>query len=249
LPGGLIAERYGLHAPFLVYAVAGFVAAMVAWLHVPETKGLRRHAAEAHDALPSFAAQLRLLSGHTGFLLVSIISFTNALARTGGLFNVIPVLARQRLGLTAGHIGFGLALASLVGLALAYPAGVMVDRYGRKIVIAPATVMAGLSITLFALAPSYAWFLAACVVWSIASGVSGAAPATYAADVAPPGMNATAMSTYRMLSDLGYVVGPIALGFATDVAGAEATLVGVALMLAVAAALFARFAPETYRAF
>jgi MFS family permease len=248
LPGGLIAERYGLAAPFLVYAASGALAAVVAWIHVPETQGVRgREIAASLAGVPSFVAQIRLLSSHVGFLLVGLISFMNAVARTGGLFNVIPVVARDRLGLSADRIGFGLALASLVGLALAYPAGVMVDRYGRKIVIAPATVMAGLSITLFALAPTYGWFLAACVVWSIASGISGAAPATYAADVAPPGMNAAAMSTYRMLGDLGYVVGPIALGLSTDLAGANATLVTVALLLVVAAGLFARFAPETYR--
>jgi DHA1 family multidrug resistance protein-like MFS transporter len=250
LPGGLIAERYGLAAPFLVYAASGVIAAAIAWIHVPETKGLRHGYDETFDPralVPSFAAQIRLLSGHVGFMLVGLISFTNAVARTGGLFNVIPIVARDRLALNADRIGIGLALASLVGLALAYPAGVMADRYGRKIVIAPSTVMAGLSITLFAVAPSYGWFLVACVVWSIASGISGAAPATYAADVAPPGMNAAAMSTYRMLGDFGYVVGPIALGLTTDLVGSDATLVGVALLLVVVAALFARFAPETYR--
>jgi hypothetical protein len=36
-------------------------------------------------------------------------------------------------------------------------------------------------------------------------------PRAYAADNAPPGMNAAAMSLYRALSDLGYVVGPIGL--------------------------------------
>jgi MFS family permease len=249
LPGGLVAERFGLHAPFLAYAVAGVFAAIVAWVHVPETKGLRHapEAAAAHGAMPSFAAQIRLLSAHRGFMLVGVVSFTNAIARTGGLFNVIPILARDRLGLQADRIGFGLALASLVGLALAYPAGAMVDRYGRKIVIAPATLLAGASILLFLLAPSYAWFLAACIVWSIAAGVSGAAPAAYAADVAPPGMNAAAMSTYRMLGDLGYVVGPVALGLATDVFGPGGALGGAAVMLVIAAALFARFAPESHR--
>ena len=248
LPGGLIAERYGLAAPFLAYAAAGFVAAVVAWLSVPETKALRRMDATQATALPSFAAQIRLLSGHVGFMLVGLISFTNAVARTGGLFNVIPVLARDRLALDADRIGIGLALASLVGLALAYPAGVLVDRYGRKPVIAPATIMAGLSITLFLYAPSYAWFLAACVVWSIASGISGAAPAAYAADVAPPGMNAAAMSTYRMLGDLGYVVGPIALGLITDAISPDAALAVPAVLLVIVAALFARFAPESHRA-
>jgi MFS family permease len=107
--------------------------------------------------------------------------------------------------------------------------------------------MAGISLVLFLLAPSYAWFLAGCVAWSVASGVGGAAPAAYAADVAPPGMNAAAMSGFRMLADLGYVVGPIALGLATDLVGADATLGAAALLLAATALLFARFAPETHR--
>ena len=81
---------------------------------------------------------------------------------------------------------------------------------------------------------------------TVAVGVSGAAPAAYAADVAPPGMNAAAMSTFRMLSDLGYVLGPIALGAVTDLFGADAALTTAAVLMLAVAALFARFAPESY---
>jgi MFS transporter, DHA1 family, multidrug resistance protein len=247
VPGGLLAERYGLATPFLVYAGAGLVAAVVAWVTIPETRP--RGAADAPtEALPPFAAQLRLLTGRVGFVLVSLITFMSAVARTGALFNVIPVLARDRLGLDADQIGVGLALASLVGLVVVYPSGILVDRAGRKPVIVPATLMSGAAMVIFLLAPSYGWFLAACVVWSLASGVGGAAPAAYAADVAPPGMNASAMSAYRMLSDVGYVVGPLALGLITDVLGADAALATAAGLLAVVAGLFARFAPETFGA-
>jgi MFS family permease len=196
----------------------------------------------------SFRAQLRLLTVHPGFLLVSLIAFVNAVARTGALFNIIPILARDRLALDPDRIGFGLALASVVGLALAYPAGVLVDRYGRKIIIVPSTILSGVSLVLFLTAPTYAWFLVACAAWSVAMGISGAAPAAYAADTAPGGMNAAALSTYRMLADLGYVIGPIALGLAADLAGASAALASAAVMLTAVALLFARFAPETYRA-
>jgi MFS family permease len=171
----------------------------------------------------------------------------NAVVRTGALFNIVPVLAHDRLLLGTDRIGFGLALSSVVGLVLAYPAGVLVDRYGRKTIIVPATAAVGLSMLLFLTATSYAGFLTACVVWSVAVGVSGAAPAAYAADVAPHGMNAAAMSTYRMLSDLGYVVGPIALGVVTDVFGGDAALTTAAALMVVVAVLFARYAPETYR--
>jgi DHA1 family multidrug resistance protein-like MFS transporter len=245
-PGGLLAERFGLAAPFLVYAAAGAVAAAVAWLQIPDTR-LPSVSAEAATTLPPFSAQVRLLTAHPGFLLVSLVGLMNAVVRTGALFNVVPVLARDRLLLGTDRIGFGLALSSVVGLLLAYPAGVLVDRYGRKAVIVPATAATGLSMLLFLAATSYAGFLTGCVVWSVAVGVSGAAPAAYAADVAPPGMNAAAMSTYRMLSDLGYVVGPIALGAVTDVSGADAALTTAAALMVGVAALFARFAPETYR--
>ncbi|HEX9818816.1 MAG TPA: MFS transporter, partial [Methylomirabilota bacterium] len=247
VPGGILAERSGLATPFLVYAAAGALGAVLAWASVPETRHQSGLAAAA-TALPPFGAQLRLLTGRLGFVLVSLISFMSAVARTGALFNVIPVLARDRLGLNADQIGIGLALASLAGLVVIYPSGMLVDRIGRKAVIVPATLMAGAAMVIFLLAPSYAWFLAACVVWSLASGVAGAAPAAYAADVAPPGMNAAAMSTYRMLSDVGYVVGPLALGIITDVLGADTALATAAVLLAAVALLFARHAPETLQA-
>jgi MFS family permease len=158
LPGGALAERFGLAAPFLVYAVAGALAAVVAWLQIPETRATGVSAADA-TAPPPFAAQVRLLTGHGGFLLVALVSFMNAVARTGALFNVVPVLARDRLALSTDRIGVGLALSSLVGLVLAYPAGVLADRWGRKVVIVPATMVAGLALVLFIAAPSYGWFL------------------------------------------------------------------------------------------
>lgn len=248
-PGGLLAERFGLAAPFVAYAVAGALTAGLAWLRIPETRGLRApDASTPARPLPPFTAQLRVFAGRIGFVLVGLVSFTNAVARTGALYNLIPILGQDRLSLTADRIGFGLALASIVGLGFAYPSGVLADRYGRKAVIVPATILAGVSLAVFLLAPSYPWFLAGCVVWSVAAGVSIAAPAAYAADVAPAGMNAAAMSAYRLMADLGYVVGPIALGVAADLVGADAALLSTAVLLAAVALLFARFAPETYRA-
>ena len=246
VPGGLLAERFGLAAPFLVYTIAGAAAAVVAWLAIPETRaGHASGAAIAAAELPAFGTQMRLLTGRIGFVLATLVSFMGAVARTGALFNVIPVLGRDRLGLSPDRIGVGLAVASLVGLALIYPSGVLVDRFGRKLLIVPATLMSAASMLVFIVAPSYAWFLTACVVWSLATGVSGAAPAAYAADVAPPGMNAAAMSAFRMLSDAGYVLGPIGLGLVADLFGADVALATAAVLLAAAALLFARYASET----
>jgi ABC-type Co2+ transport system permease subunit len=60
-------------------------------------------------------------------------------------------------------------------------------------------------------------------------------------------MNAAAMSAFRMLSDAGYVLGPIALGVIADLFGPDVALLAAAVLLAAAALLFARYAPETRR--
>lgn len=245
-PGGLLARHFGLAAPFTAFAILSIGTTLLGWFGVPETKGLRRHGMTvvAPPAL-SFARQLRLLTAQRGFLLVSLVSFGTFFARTGALFNLIPLLGKDRLALAPDRIGFGLGLISILGLALAYPSGVLVDRFGRKAVIVPSTLLAGSAMLLFAAAPSYAWFLVACGTWAVAYGLSSSAPAAYAADMAPAGMNAAAMSAYRTLSDIGYVVGPLLLGGVADTLGTPPALVGTATLLLLLALLFARFAPET----
>jgi len=41
LPGGVLAERFGLSAPFKVFAALALGVGVVAWLQVPETRGWR----------------------------------------------------------------------------------------------------------------------------------------------------------------------------------------------------------------
>lgn len=250
-PGGLLAEHIGLAAPFVACGITALMATVVAWFAVAETRDLSRDARPAGGGAaaprPPFRAQMRLLTAKVGFLLVSLISFMNAVVRTGGLFAIVPMLATSLLGISVDAIGFALMLGSVAGLFAAYPAGWLSDRYGRKAVIVPATLMSGLSMVLFCMAPSYPWFVVACLVWGIAISVGGAAPAAYAADSAPPGMNAAAMGLFRMMGDAGYVIGPLALGLIADFRGpVTALLTGSGLLVLVGAA-FALLAPESYR--
>ncbi len=250
-PGGLLAERLGLAAPFIAYGIASLLATAVAWFAVEETRDLSGASRGAQSVgatpRPAFTAQLRLFATNAGFLLVSLISLMNAVVRTGGLFVIIPLLITARLGISVEAIGFALMLGAVSGLAAMYPAGWLSDTFGRKTVIVPATLITGLSTMIFCLAPSYAWFVAACIAWGVASSVGGAAPAAYAADTAPPGMNAAAMGVFRMTGDAGYVIGPLALGLVADLYGPVTALVVSAVLIVLVGMAFAVFARETYR--
>ena len=247
LPGGLLAQNFGLLAPFWFCAFASFIAGSIALFSVKETRHLARQKEIKGTVLPSLADQLKILSKNIGFVLVSGIALSHALTRTGGLFNIIPIIGSFRIQLAYDEIGVALAIGSLLGLCAVYPAGVAVDRWGRKAIIVPFTFATGVSFLLFAVAETFFWFAFANALWGIASGIGGSAPAAYAADSAPPGMNASAMSLFRMLGDIGYVVGPILLGFIVDIHGTNVALYMAASILFIIGTLFARFAPESYK--
>ncbi len=245
-PGGWLAEAWGLDAPFVACGLASLAASAIAWFAVGETRDLAGNGKGSGPG-PDYLRQLRLVISNRAFLLASWVSFVNAFSRTGGLFTIVPILGASRLGLGTTEIGFGIALGAVLGLLAAWPTGALTDRFGRKTVIVPATAISGGAMLLFALAPSYFWFAAACALWSVTTSVGGAAPAAYAADNAPAGMNAAAMSSFRMLGDAGYVLGPILLGVAVDTAGEHAALYLASGLLVAAALAFAGFARESRR--
>jgi len=244
-PGGLLAAAYGLAAPFVMTGAASLVVTVVAWSLVSETRPAKPLVAASGAAPPlSFISQMLKLLRHRGFLLVSLISLMNAVVRTGGLFALIPLLATATLGLSVSQIGFGLTLSSVCGFVAAYPAGWLTDRLGRKAVIVPSTVMTGVSMVLFSYAPTYGWFIAASIVWGIATSISSSAPAAYAADSAPPGMTAAAMSAYRLMADAGYVIGPPGLGLLADVTSPATAIIAASVVLIALGATFAVAPPE-----
>ena len=133
---------------------------------------------------------------------------------------------------------------SICGFVAAYPAGWLADQIGRKAVIVPSTVLTGMSMVLFCYAPSYAWFMAANILWSVAASISSSAPTAYVVDTAPAGMNASAMTAYRMTADAGYVLGPPGLGLLADLTSPSVAIISASVVLVAIGALFALTPPE-----
>lgn len=250
-PGGFLASRLGLETPFIAYAILAGLVSFLAWFRVPETRNLRRStvataAASMAVAVTPFWQQMRIVWSSPGLLWIGFVSFTAFFARTGGLFNVVPLLAEDEMRLSPGQIGFGLGLISIAGLLFTLPAGILVDRLGRKPVIVPSALLSATAMLVFAFAPNFGWYIVACAWWGTASGISGAAPAAYAADTARAGETAATMGGYRMIADSGYVIGPLLLGAIADVVSPEAALWFCTVLSVIAGLGFWRFAPETF---
>ena len=258
IPGGFLADRFGLELPFIAYAVLAGIVTLIAWFAMPETRDLTpQQAAGSTPANPEASPQTPTAGAATispapltpatrsSFLLISGVSFSSFFARTGALFSVIPLMATSQMGLSPGQIGLGLGMNSLMSVLLAYPSGWMTDRFGRKAVIVPSTILTGASLLLFAIADGFSGFVFAALIWGTAGGISSSAPAAYAADLAPPGRSAWLLSRYRTFADAGYVAGPLTLGLIATAVSPVAALWACAGLLVVAGTTFAYRAPET----
>lgn len=243
--GGLVANYSGPRAPFFVFAGLTLVAGVVALTQMPETRVIRAAIAIDLRGGPTGPSTMRLLMGNVGFLTVCLVTLVAAFNRTGAIFAVVPIMGVVRLGLDPAAIGFAITIGNMFNLACVAFCGVLVDRYGRKPVIVPSCVISCAAFAGFAYAAGYPAFVLSTILWGIGSALAGSASAAYAADQAPPGGNGATMGIYRMLSDLGYVVGPALLGLIAAAAGAQSALLIAAGIALGAAVPFALLAPET----
>lgn len=247
-PGGFIADLLGYRAPFFAFALLGLLATVVALSRVPETRARAGGLPGVATSAPvdvSTGETLRTLFGSAGFTLVCLVSFAQFFARTGAIFNVVPLVGHERLGLSPSQIGIVLTLANMLNFAVIWVAGMLIDRYGRKAVIVPSTFVSGVAFVAFATADSFPLYLLGALLWGFGGGLGGAAPAAYAADLAPEGANGVTMGVYRSIADAGYVVGPALVGLVADYLGTGQALAMTAGLFVLVATLFILFAPET----
>ena len=250
--GGLTAALFGLRSPFIVVGALAAICAVWAARSIPETRPSAAVAAEetATKGRPAPAlrpaASLRPLFSNLGFTLVSLVTFSIFFTRTGGRQTIVPLLGNEELGLSVGELGAVFAMMALINLVVIGPAGAWSDRLGRKRVIVPSTFGVAVGLVLFAISGNIALFMVAAVVQAVASGLAGPAPAAYAADVMPPEARGLGMGLYRTYSDIGFVIGPLLLGWIADTTGNfTAPLLFNAALVVFCSMAFALFARET----
>ncbi|MCK4566408.1 MAG: MFS transporter, partial [Candidatus Thorarchaeota archaeon] len=210
--GGIIADAYGIRAPFFAYAIITGLA-VIPTLVLPKLTNSGN--VSSHLNLREIVRDMRQVLSNPSFLLVSFVVFTLFLLRTGVRTTLVPLFAANNLGLDEISIGLILTIGAITTTLTIVPMGKISDRIGRKkplalclVLTAGVTLLIPFSMDLLSLSIALA-------IYGAVIGLSGPA-AAYVTDVSPKDKLEISMGLYRMISDFGFVVGPLLLGYLAD---------------------------------
>ncbi|WP_066911687.1 MFS transporter [Millisia brevis] len=158
------------------------------------------------------------------------------------------------LPLWASHIGLSPATASLlfgVGAAAdvlcAYPAGYLMDRFGRTFIAVPSILVMAVSYATLPLTDSVATFAVVAVIMGIGNGFGNGVIMTIGADVAPPDGRAEFLAAWRLTHDGGFFAGPLSIAIWAAFAPLSVAVLVSAGWSVLGAGLLARYVPRYTR--
>lgn len=237
--GGFVAGAFGADAVFLVYAALAATIVPLAWAFVDP--GRPAGGPAPRPALgPVLRDRGRLLAVAGGGQLL-------AQAIRAGRRILIPLYGASVLGLGVESIGIILSVAAFVDVALFYPAGMLMDRRGRKWAIVPSFVLQGIGMALVPLAGGFVGLMAATALIGFGNGLGSGTMMTLGADLAPAHALGEFLGLWRLIGDGGFTLGPLLVGGLASVVGLPGAAVATAVVGFGAAATFAWGVPETLR--
>lgn len=210
--GGFTAAHFGLNAPFFAYAIFAFIG-LVATLPLKEIAD----SAQATRSETHMTDVLSVLSNGQ-FMLVNCSVLALFFLRAGVRSTLVPLYASLNLGLTEERIGILLTVAAVVTSLVTFPSGWFSDKVGRKRPIMACLFLSGIAVLLIPLQQSLAGLTGIMVFYGLATGLQGSI-AAWPADVAPRDRLGTSMGVYRVMGDIGMVLGPITVTYVADYTG------------------------------
>jgi MFS family permease len=211
--GGLLAG-FGLRVPFLVYAAALLLAAVVVRTMLT---GTNQSGEEARHAPPM---TLKEALADSAYRAAVFSSFGNGWVTFGVRMATIPLFATAVLQSRPETAAWALAVFAM-GNALALTfSGRLSDSWGRKPLLIPGLVITGAATGLIGVTGDLAWFLVASAVAGFGSGLLGPAQQAAVADVIGRGRSGgRVLAVFQMAADTGAIIGPVVAGLLADQLG------------------------------
>ncbi len=239
--GGLLAG-FGLRVPFLVYAAALVLAAVVVQTQLSHVPAASRDAAATAPAM-----ELREALRDSAYRAGLFSSFANGWATFGVRMATVPLFAVAALGAGPGSAGWALAVFAAGNAAALTFSGRLADTLGRKPLMVTGLLVTGTATAAIGFTHELPWFLLASAVAGIGSGLLGPAQQAAIADViGNKRSGGRVLAVFQMTADSGAIIGPVVAGLLADQLGYSWAF-GATGGVLIAAALIWLSARETFR--
>lgn len=240
-----VIAAFGTRAAYAVPVVAGLLAAVWAWFALRDEDELVEVApgVVAEDGTPRSRVTLReVIDDHRRVLATLGMGVLLIGAARQGRFVIVPLWA-EAVGITTSQTALIFGIAGGVEVLLFYPAGSIMDRFGRTWIAVPFLVILGIGMLLLPLAHGFATVTAVSTLMGLGNGLGSGIVQTIGADVAPAVGRAQFLSVWRFLSLIGQNGAPLLVSGVTLLAGLGPACVVLGALTLAGAPLLARWLP------
>lgn len=225
--GGLLAA-ISIRAPFFFYALTLVVAGTIGLLMLsPARTGTGERSGASDFKMSEVWRQGR-------YQVACWANFTSGWQAQGARSTLVPLLVVEVLHREPALTGIAFAMAAVAQTLALSPAGRLTDTWGRKPVLITGLVVCGVSSILIPWAPGIVWLTIALCAFGMGSAALSTAPTAIVGDTIGSS-GGTPVAIFQMHSDLGSIIGPMAVGALADRYPLPIAFgIGAALMIGVA---------------
>lgn len=234
--GALIAQRFGYDAAFYTGALLAFSS----WFCVSKFAVFE---VVQQDYVP-WSMVKRIASDHRGVFVTAGTAAVLFMLLRSARTVLVPLIGSQ-LSLDTQTIGLVVSISAAVDMAMFYPAGLMMDKLGRRATAIPSSILFTFALSLLSLTTNFNSLLAVAIFLGFANGLSAGIVMTLGTDLAPPKQRAGFLGLWRLLTDIGTSAGPMVVGAVTVVAPLSVAALAVSGIGAVGCIVIYRYVEET----
>ena len=240
--GGVSAALFGLESIFLINGISKVVIVVVVLVMVKETRPEEARRVAPGTRRPPFTlAPFK----DRAFLVVAICTAVFAMSNAGLMQTLVPVHAVGAFELDTAATGFLISLASGITFLLAFPNGLLADRFGRKWSLGPGLLLMAAASLALIVGDSYEMLLGAVALIGAGEAMAMGTTQTYAMDLAPPDRRGMFLGLATLSQSVGATAGPVLLAGLYHFLFPNSAFITMAILLLLASVLLVVMGRET----
>jgi MFS family permease len=208
--GGFL-TAISLRAPLLIYGVLLVISSAAGGFLLRNSVLVARPTEKSAQEKTS----LKELFSSKPYLIALIISFCTASILFGMSRSILPIFMVEDMKSTAGYLGIGFTISSIIQGLLLLKAGSLSDKNGRRYSAVTGTSLLTLSVLVLVVTVQPWMFLFSMAIGGLGAAFLSTTPSAIVGDVLK-GKGGQVIAIFQMSGDAGAMVAPVALGFIAD---------------------------------